>query len=117
MAHPGWLVSFRLDGGVPKLENVVVPGQGPMELVDVVAALSKATVTWEDLRWIRELWSGPIIVKGLLTGDDALRAIDEGAAAVVGSNHGGRQLDSVSAALRGLPEVVAARTGRIGGLM
>ena len=117
LAHPGWLIPFLLDGGVPKLENVVVPGQGPMELVDVGAALSKATVTWEDLRWIRELWSGPIIVKGLLTGDDALRAIDEGAAAVVVSNHGGRQLDSVSATLRALPEVVAAVKGRIEVLM
>ena len=117
VARPGWLISFLLDGGVPKLENVVVPGQGPMELVDVGAALSKATVTWEDLRWIRELWSGPIIVKGLLTGDDALRAIDEGAAAVVVSNHGGRQLDSVSATLRALPEVVAAVKGRIEVLM
>jgi isopentenyl diphosphate isomerase/L-lactate dehydrogenase-like FMN-dependent dehydrogenase len=113
MSHPGWLVSFLLDGGVPKLENVVVPGQGPMALVDVGAALAQATVTWEDLRWIRELWSGPIIVKGLLTGDDALRAIDEGVAAVVVSNHGGRQLDSVSATLRALPEVVAAVKGRI----
>src|SRR5260370_142277 len=70
-----------------------------------------------DLRWIRELWSGPIIVKGLLTGDDALRAIDEGAAAVVVSNHGGRQLDSVAATLRALPEVVAAVKGRIEVLM
>ena len=117
LAHPAWLASFLLDGGVPKLENVVVPGQGPMELVDVGAALAKATVTWEDLRWIRELWSGPIVVKGLLTGDDALRAIDEGAAAVVVSNHGGRQLDSVSATLRALPEVVAAVNGRIEVLM
>lgn len=117
MAHPGWLISFLLDGGVPKLENVVVPGRGPMELVDVGAALAESTVTWADLRWIRELWSGPIVVKGLLTGDDALRAIDEGAAAVVVSNHGGRQLDSVSATLRALPEVVAAVKGRIEVLM
>src|SRR6202043_1243842 len=79
LAHPGWLASFLLDGGVPKLENVVTPGKGPMELVDVAAALARATVTWEDLRWIRKLWSGPIVVKGLLTGDDARRAVDEGA--------------------------------------
>src|ERR1700735_182068 len=88
-----------------------------MELVDVGAALSEATVTWEDLRWIRELWPGPIIVKGLLTGDDARRATDEGAAAVVVSNHGGRQLDSVSPTLRALPEVVAAVNGRTEVLM
>jgi isopentenyl diphosphate isomerase/L-lactate dehydrogenase-like FMN-dependent dehydrogenase len=117
VAHPGWLVSFLLDGGVPKLENVVIPGQGPMEMMDVGAALAKATVTWEDLRWIRELWPGPIVVKGILIGDDARRAIDEGAAAVVVSNHGGRQLDCVSPTLRALPEVVAAVNGRIEVLM
>jgi L-lactate dehydrogenase (cytochrome) len=117
IAHPGWLAGFVMDGGVPKLQNVVVPGQGPMEMTDVGAALAKATVTWEDLRWIRELWSGPIVVKGILIGDDAKRAIDEGAAAVVVSNHGGRQLDSVSPTLRALPEVVAAVNGRIEVLM
>jgi isopentenyl diphosphate isomerase/L-lactate dehydrogenase-like FMN-dependent dehydrogenase len=117
LAHPGWVTSFLLDGGVPLLENVVIPGKGPMELVDVGAALASATVTWEDLRWIREAWSGPIIVKGLLTGDDARHAVDEGAAAVVVSNHGGRQLDSVSPTIRALPEVVAAASGQIEVLM
>jgi L-lactate dehydrogenase (cytochrome) len=117
LAHPGWLASFLLDGGVPKLENIVLPGKGPMELIDVASALSKAVVTWEDLRWIRELWSGPIVVKGLLTGDDARRAVDEGAAAVVVSNHGGRQLDSVSPTLRALPEVGTAVNGQIEVLM
>ena len=117
LAHPGWLASFLLDGGMPHLENVVIPGKGPMELVDVSAALAQATVTWQDLGWIRELWPGPIVVKGLLTGEDARRAIDEGAAAVVVSNHGGRQLDSVSPTLWALPEVVAAVGGRIEVLM
>lgn len=117
LAHPGWLASFLLDGGVPKLENVVIPGKGPMELVDVGAALARAVVTWEDLRWIRETWSGPIVVKGLLTGDDARRAVDEGASAVVVSNHGGRQLDSVYPTLRALPEVVSAVNGQIEVLM
>jgi L-lactate dehydrogenase (cytochrome) len=117
LSHPGWLVSFLLDGGVPKLENCVIPGRGPMEMTDVGAALSESTVTWADLKWIRELWSGPIVVKGLLIADDARRAIDEGAAAVVVSNHGGRQLDSVSATLRALPEVVKAVNGQIEVLM
>ncbi len=117
LAHPRWLASFLRDGGLPKLENVVIPGQGPMDLIDVGAALADATVTWEDLRWIRELWPGPIVVKGLLIADDARRAIDEGASAVVVSNHGGRQLDSVSATLRALPEVVAAVNGQVEVLM
>lgn len=117
LSHPGWLTSFLLDGGMPKLENIVIPGHGAMELVDVAAALAESTVTWEDLRWIREFWKGPIVVKGILTGDDARRAIDEGAAAVVVSNHGGRQLDSVSPSLRALPEIIAAVNGRIDVLM
>lgn len=117
LAHPRWLTSFLLDGGVPKLENVVIPGKGPMELIDVAAALSHAVVSWGDLHWIREVWTGPIVVKGILIAEDAKRAVDEGAAAVVVSNHGGRQLDSVSSTLSALPEVVAAVNGRIEVLM
>jgi isopentenyl diphosphate isomerase/L-lactate dehydrogenase-like FMN-dependent dehydrogenase len=117
LARPGWLAGFLLDGGLSKLPNVVVPGQGPMELIDVSAALASAAVTWEDLRWIRKLWPDPIVIKGVLTGDDARRAVDEGAAAVVVSNHGGRQLDCVPASLRVLPEVVAAVNGRVEVLM
>jgi L-lactate dehydrogenase (cytochrome) len=108
LARPRWLARFLLDGGVRPLPNVVIPGQGPMTLPDVGAALASAAVTWQDLRWIRELWRGPIAVKGVLTGDDARRALDEGAAAVCVSNHGGRQLDGVPASIRALPEVVAA---------
>jgi L-lactate dehydrogenase (cytochrome) len=74
-------------------------------------------VAWEDLRWIHELWRGPLVIKGVLTAGDARRAVDEGAAAVVVSNHGGRQLDGVPASLRALPEVVAAVKGRIEVLM
>jgi isopentenyl diphosphate isomerase/L-lactate dehydrogenase-like FMN-dependent dehydrogenase len=116
-AHPGWLFSFLRDGGVPKLANVVIPGKGPMEMNDVSTALAESTVTWADLKWIREIWTGPIVVKGLLTGDDARRAIDVGAAAVVVSNHGGRQLDSVVPSLRALPEIVAAVDGQVEVLM
>ncbi len=113
MAHPRWLADFLLDGGTPPLANIVVPGQGPMPLIDVGTALARAVVTWADLRWIRQAWPGPIIVKGILIADDARRSIDEGAAAIVVSNHGGRQLDAVSASLRALPEMVAAVNGRV----
>jgi len=117
LARPGWLARFLLDGGVPPLPNVVIPGQGPMPLIDVSAALASAAVTWEDLRWIRQVWSGPIVIKGVLTGDDARRAVDEGASAVVVSNHGGRQLDCVPASLQVLPEIVTAVNGRVEVLM
>ena len=117
LARPRWLANFLLDGGVRPLPNVVVPGRGPMPLTDVAAALALSTISWDDLRWIRDVWRGPVIIKGVLTGEDARRAIDEGAAGVVVSNHGGRQLDGVQASLRALPEVVAAVNGQIEVLM
>ena len=117
LSRPGWLISYFLDGGLPGLPNVIVPGKGPLPLIDVAAALAESAVTWADLKWIREIWKGPIIVKGVLTADDALRSIDEGAAAISVSNHGGRQLDGVPASLRALPEVVEAVKGRIDVLM
>jgi isopentenyl diphosphate isomerase/L-lactate dehydrogenase-like FMN-dependent dehydrogenase len=117
LAHPRWLAAFLLDGGVPLLENIVVPGEGPMTLVDVGAALARSVVTWDDFRWLRELWPGHIIVKGVLTGDDARRAVDVGAAAIVVSNHGGRQLDGVSPSIRALPEIVAAVDNQVEVLM
>ncbi len=117
LSRPRWLLNFLIDGGLPPLPNVVIQGEGAMPLVDVNAALASSTVTWQDLRWIRELWRGPMVIKGVLTGDDASRAVDEGAAAVVVSNHGGRQLDCVPASLRALPEVVAAVNGQIEVLM
>jgi L-lactate dehydrogenase (cytochrome) len=113
LSRPGWLTSFLLDGGVPNLANVVVPGKGPMPMVDVASALAQSAVTWADMRWLRELWPGPIIVKGVLTGEDARRALNEGASAVVVSNHGGRQLDGLPATIRALPEVIAAVNGQI----
>jgi isopentenyl diphosphate isomerase/L-lactate dehydrogenase-like FMN-dependent dehydrogenase len=117
LSHPGWVAGFLLDGGVPKLANVVVPGQGPMPMTDVGVALARTTVTWEDFSWIRQLWKGPIIAKGVLTGDDARKAADAGAAAVVVSNHGARQLDCVAPSLLALPEIVEAVGGQIEVLM
>jgi len=108
LLHPRWLISFALDGGVPKLENVVVPGQGPLDMVNVSESLSRGAVSWNDVRWIRDCWSGPMVVKGVLIADDARRAVDEGASAIVVSNHGGRQLDSVSPTILTLPEIVSA---------
>ena len=110
-ARPRWLLAYVRDGGLMHFPNVMLP-EGPMPYADVTAALAAAAVTWRDLRWIRDAWGGPIIIKGVHRGDDAKRAVDEGAAAVVVSNHGGRQLDGVHATIRVLPEVVAAVGGR-----
>ena len=108
LARPRWLVDFLRDGGLMQFPNVTIPAQGPMAYADVSVALEEAVVTWKDLEWIREAWHGPIVVKGVLTGEDARRAVDEGAQGIVVSNHGGRQLDGVAPTLRVLPEVLAA---------
>jgi len=112
LARPGWLLDFYRDGGLMKFPNVMLP-DGPMPYADVAAALEQSTVTWSDLKWIREIWSGPIVIKGVQIGDDARRAADEGAAAIVVSNHGGRQLDGVRATIRTLPEMICAANGRL----
>jgi isopentenyl diphosphate isomerase/L-lactate dehydrogenase-like FMN-dependent dehydrogenase len=117
LARPGWLMDYLLDGGLPGLPNVIVPGKGQMPLVDINAALAESAVTWADFGWIRKIWTGPIVVKGVLTADDARRSIDQGAAAISVSNHGGRQLDGVPASLRALPEIVDAVKGQIEVLM
>jgi isopentenyl diphosphate isomerase/L-lactate dehydrogenase-like FMN-dependent dehydrogenase len=116
-SRPGWLTSFLLDGGIHTLPNVIIPGSGPMALIDVAAALATSVVTWKDFEWLRAAWPGPIVVKGVLTGDDACRSIDAGAQGIIVSNHGGRQLDGVSATLRVLPEIVKAVNGQIEVLM
>ena len=112
LARPRWLAAFLGDGGMMKFPNIRLP-DGPMRYADVAAALAQAMVSWDDLRWIRQAWGGPIVAKGVHTADDARRAMDEGVDAIVVSNHGGRQLDGVAASIRVLPEVVAAVDGRI----
>lgn len=113
LARPRWLAAFLADGGLMHFPNIVLPEEGPMGYADVGAALEQSMVCWDDLRWIRDRWKGPIVIKGVHTGDDARRALDEGADALVVSNHGGRQLDGVAPTLRVLPEVLAAVNGRV----
>ena len=111
LARPRWLAGFLADGGLMNFPNVVLPA-GPMGYADVGAALAQSVVTWTDLRWIRDLWKGPIVIKGVHTSEDARQAIAAGAQALVVSNHGGRQLDGVPATLRALPEVLEAVNGQ-----
>lgn len=107
LARPRWLAAYLRDGGMTTFPNVMLK-DGPMPYADVGAALEQSMVSWDDFKWIREAWQGPIVVKGVHTAEDARRAIDHGAAAIVVSNHGGRQLDGVAPTLRVLPEVLAA---------
>ena len=108
LMHPRWLASFIADGMTRPFPNIVVPGSGPLEAVDVAAALESAQVSWTDLKWIREVWDGPIVMKGVMTVDDAKRSVDHGAQGIVVSTHAGRQLDGCAASLRVLPGIVEA---------
>jgi L-lactate dehydrogenase (cytochrome) len=111
MAKPGWLYTWFSDGGLMSFPNIVIDGE-PMGYADVGAALEASMTSWEDFKWIRDAWRGPIVAKGVHTADDARRAVDEGAAAIVVSNHGARQLDGVAPTIRVLPEVVEAVKGQ-----
>jgi len=111
LVRPSWLYRFFGDGGLMNFPNIVL-ADGPMGYSDVGAALEASATSWEDFQWIREAWGGPIIAKGVHTADDARKAVDHGAAAIVVSNHGARQLDGVSATIRVLPEVVQAVNGQ-----
>jgi L-lactate dehydrogenase (cytochrome) len=112
LARPRWLAQFFRDGGLMSFPNVML-ADGPMPYADVGLALEQSTVTWKDLEWIRKIWDRPIVIKGVHTGEDARRAVDEGASAIVVSNHGGRQLDGVPATVQILPEVIEAVGGRV----
>ena len=108
LAHPRWLAAFIADGMTRPFPNIVVPGSGPLQAVDVAAALESAQVSWTDLKWIRQLWDGPIVMKGVMTIDDAKRSLDAGAQGIVVSTHAGRQLDGVAGSLRVLPGIAEA---------
>jgi isopentenyl diphosphate isomerase/L-lactate dehydrogenase-like FMN-dependent dehydrogenase len=108
LTRPRWLMRFLLDGGLPDMPNIVSAETGVLRVRDAHTAMKREVFSWDDMQWIRALWKGPIVIKGVLSADDAKRSLDHGAAAVVVSNHGGRQLDGVPASLQVLPEVVAA---------
>ena len=102
---------FALPDDLP-LPNLPVPVQGE-GFHTALHAVVDDTITWRDLEWLHSISSLPLVVKGILTAEDALLAAEHGAAAVVVSNHGGRQLDGVPAALDVLPEVVEAVGERV----
>jgi L-lactate dehydrogenase (cytochrome) len=103
--HPLWCA--RLLAGAPITFANFAPeiGRSPEGVMEFAAKQFDPSVSWEDLAWIRGLWQGPLLVKGMVSARDAARAAEVGVDAVVLSNHGGRQLDQVVAPLHVLPEV------------
>ena len=110
---------FHLPDGV-RLANVPSSGSVPMPtghgesgLANHFASGIDAGLTWKDVDWLRSITRLPLLIKGIVRGDDAARAVDHGAAGIIVSNHGGRQLDTAIASVRALPEVAEAVDGRI----
>jgi len=101
LARPGWLLDY-LRGGirVPQLAMALGPDGKAMGMFEGFTHMFSGTPVWEDIPWIRKRWDGPIVVKGILTVEDARRAVDEGVDAIVVSNHGGNTIDGVSPTLR-----------------
>jgi L-lactate dehydrogenase (cytochrome) len=95
MRRLSWLTSYYHDGGLMDFPNIELPGGAAMPYADIGNQLQQSAVTWGDIDWIRDVWQGDIIIKGVHTLHDALKAADLGATAIVISNHGGRQLDRV----------------------
>jgi L-lactate dehydrogenase (cytochrome) len=84
---------------------------GRLRMLDVVNQLFDPGLTWHDIEWLKGVWGGPLVVKGVMTAADARRAVGAGADAVWVSNHGGRQLDGLPGTAQVLPEVVAEVAG------
>lgn len=110
-----WLTRMRSE--LPKITfaNYVRAGQ-PGDLRSLskqMVSLLDPSLSWADVEWLRRIWDGPFILKGILHPDEAARAVDAGVDAVVVSNHGGRQLDGAISSIDALPGVVAAVEGRI----
>ena len=108
---PGWVWDVYLKGRPHSFGNLasVIPGAGSYtDAWDWISRNFDRSVTWDDIDFIKQHWSGPVVVKGVMHPDDALSARNAGADGVVVSNHGGRQLDGVEAAIEVLPRVADA---------
>lgn len=109
MVHPRWSWHFMTT------EPISFPNIGPPDhrSREKIEEMFDGSVTWDDLRWMRDMWDGPVLVKGVMNAEEALEAAEHGADGVVVSNHGGRQLDHAPATIDVLPEVVDAVGDRI----
>ena len=116
LARPGWLWGFLRRGELPELRvpNLDRAGEPPMTITQgFLEWASTPPATWDDVRWLAELWGGPLMVKGIASLDDARRAVDSGAAAISVSNHGGNNLDGSPASIRLLAGVAEAVGGEV----
>lgn len=120
LMHPRWLRDVAM-GGRPhsfgNLTEYVPKATTPADFKDWIDSQLDPGVTWSDIEWLRDIWQGDLVIKGVLSPRDARMAVESGADAVIVSNHGGRQLDGVASSIAMLPRVVEAVDGRAGLLM
>ncbi|MCC5858132.1 MAG: L-lactate dehydrogenase [Ectothiorhodospiraceae bacterium] len=120
LAHPRWAWDVGIKGKPHTFGNLTayVPrATNPADFRGWVAQQFDASVTWQDIEWLRDIWDGKLVIKGVLTREDAQAAVAAGADAVVVSNHGGRQLDGVPSAISALPAIADALQGQVQVLM
>jgi pre-mycofactocin synthase len=111
LARPAWLADWARAGTLPDLTvpNLTPPGQPPLTFFGAYGEwMQTPPATWEDLRWLREQWDGPFMLKGITRVDDARHALDAGFTAISVSNHGGNNLDTTPASIRALPAIAEA---------
>jgi len=116
LARPGWAWDVGVRGrphSLGNLEPVLGKDTGLEDYFGWIGANFDSSITWDDVAWVREHWSGPLVIKGILEPDDARTAISSGVDGIVVSNHGGRQLDGVSSTARALPSIVEAVGGKL----
>jgi len=116
VTRPRWVIDVGIKGKPHEFGNLrdVMGDSSDFEAFKTyIDAQFDASVTWQDIAWLRTQWTGTILIKGVMTGEDALAAVDVGADGVIVSNHGGRQLEGVASCISKLPEVVAAVGDRV----
>lgn len=114
MTHPTWVWDLYMGGRPHTLGNVqdaVTEGRRVNDFLSWIAKNFDRSVTWKDLDFVREVWDGPIVIKGVLDPDDARDTVKAGAQGLIVSNHGGRQLDGVKSSVSALPRIIDAVGG------
>ncbi len=115
MTHPEWSWDLFVAGGRPhtlgNVQDAVKGGRRVTDFLSWIARNFDRSVTWKDLDFVREVWDGPIVIKGVLDADDARDTVKAGAQGLIVSNHGGRQLDGVKSSIAALPRIVDAVGG------
>lgn len=112
LSHPAWLFRVLIQHGVPRFENFLsaLPAGAGSALggSTVIPKLFEPSLTWDDVKWLRTLWRGKLLVKGVLSVVDAERAVEAGCDGIILTNHGGRQLDYCVSGVDVLPQIASA---------